>query len=159
MNIQNSGDNPQFTFIQTPISNFANLPPADLASQHAMARKAEKNEMKHRGLMGSILALVTLLCFAGAYLFFLNRGDLKIADIMNNFMSSLSIPLAGMVLLPIIGVLTSREAYDRFAKKTEVEIENKQRQIQADKAAKSRLFNLKEWRLLKSQAYQELRKK
>lgn len=99
----------------------------ELAEEYKLARHVVRRERKRRLFISTLCAISTLLAIMGTYLFFLNRGDLEIADVFNNFAASLSVPLVGMVVSALFALFLGSTAVEAIRKSTRVEESNKNR--------------------------------
>ena len=59
----------------------------ELAREHELARKVVASERRRRTGGSLVLAIIAVVGIVVGYVFFVNCGDLTIADIFNNFAS------------------------------------------------------------------------
>ena len=90
----------------------------ELAKKDALARRVIRAERKRRIILSAILAFITLIALVVGYVFFLSRGQLKLADVLNNFGPAVATPLIGLAVSGLVA-LGSGVGAVKFAHPTE----------------------------------------
>ena len=93
----------------------------ELAREHELARKVVASERRRRTGGSLVLAIIAVAGIVVGYVFFVNCGDLTIADIFNNFASSISIPLVGLVVSGVVSLFSAVASWGKFSHATRAE--------------------------------------
>ena len=117
----------------------------ELAEEDALARRVIRAERKRRIILSAILAFIALIALVVGYVFFLSRGQLKLADILNNFGPAVAAPLIGLVVSGLVA-LGSGVGAVKFAHPTETEQLNRLRLPEIKRSALSKGYSRGEWR-------------
>lgn len=115
----------------------------ELAEEDALG--VIRAERKRRIILSAILAFIALIALVVGYVFFLSRGQLKLADILNNFGPAVAAPLIGLVVSGLV-VLGSGVGAVKFAHPTETEQLNRLRLPEIKRTALSKGYSRGEWR-------------
>lgn len=118
----------------------------ELAREHELARKVVASERRRRTGGSLVLAIIAVAGIVVGYVFFVNCGDLTIADIFNNFASSISIPLVGLVVSGVVSLFSAVASWGKFSHATRAERANKERMPLIEEIALSKGYRIKEWR-------------
>lgn len=123
----------------------------ELAEEDALARRVIRTERKRRIILSAILAFIALIALVVGYVFFLSRGQLKLADILNNFGPAVAAPLIGLVVSGLVA-LGSGVGAVKFAHPTETEQLNRLRLPEIKRTALSKGYSRGEWRRVRKLA-------
>lgn len=143
-NVHNYGDNNVSNQYNGDVS-LTSLNLDELAEEYKLARHVVRRERNRRLFITALCAILTLLAIMGIYLFFLNRGDLEIADVFNNFATSLSVPLVGMVVSALLALFLGGTAVEAIRKPTRVEKSNRDRLPLIEDIVISKGYSRRDW--------------
>lgn len=124
----------------------------ELAVEYVLAHGVVSSEKKRRWIIFVILEVLGLSLIFLGYKFFLNRGDLSLADVFNNFASALSVPIAGALFSSLLGVASVWRGAIIAKHRTSAEDLNSQRLFNIDDIAISKGVSRRVWKRTKRAA-------
>lgn len=143
-NITNNGDN-NSSFQFNGETSLTSLTIEQLAQEDRLARRVVRSERKQRTKLGLIFAGIAVACVIVAYVFYLSRGDLTLAEVFNNFAPAMLVPLLG-IIIPVLGALASGSlAFFKLKDPTETEALNVIRPAQIETIVLSQGHSRSAW--------------
>lgn len=108
------------------------------------------SERGRRCVAGTVFVGIALIAIIVGYIFFLNRGDLTLADIFNNLGSILVGSLLGVVISALVAVFFGSAAVGKIYHPSGVEQCNMFRRRVIENILLSEGYKMKEWRRAKA---------
>lgn len=147
-NVNNFGDN-NSSYQFNGETKLASLDIDGLAREDRLALTVVRSERRRRQKIGAALAALALVCIVGTYVFFVNRGELTMGDVFNNFGAAIAGPLLGIVVSGFGSLAFGVCAFGLFRHPSEVEKSNRGRRKDIQHLALSKGYSIREWRAAK----------
>lgn len=142
-NVNNFGDNNTSNQYNGDVTLYS-LDLEGLALEDHHAERVVRSSRRRRSKVVVISSLVALASLVAGYVFYLNRGDLTLADIFNNFGSAIAGPLLGILVSGLVAFISGALA-SASVRSTELERDNMNRRAGIQHIALSKGFSPKEW--------------
>lgn len=118
----------------------------ELACEYQLAKEVKNSEKKRRWRIFLMLEILALALFLIGYIFFLNRGDLSIADVFNSFGSSFTVSIILNLVPWLVGLASAAFGAAILRNKTDVEEGNRQRLEMINGIVLSKGYSRSDWR-------------